>query len=45
MKHLLFALAALSVLSWSIPAKASCPPGTRYQCTPTANGKMQCGCY
>jgi hypothetical protein len=44
MKHLLFALAALSVLSWSIPASAACPPGTSYNCTTTYNGKQSCGC-
>lgn len=25
-------------------AFASCPRGTSYQCTPSWNGKMQCGC-
>lgn len=44
MKHLLFAFAALSVLSWSLPAKASCPPGTRYNCETMPNGKQSCGC-
>lgn len=44
MKHLVFALAALSVLAWSVPAKASCPPGTSYQCSQGYNGKVICGC-
>lgn len=44
MKKLFFALAALSLLSTVIPAQASCPPGTKYQCYPNGN-KMQCGCY
>ena len=26
-------------------ASAACPAGTRYQCFPSVNGKMQCGCY
>lgn len=46
MKHLLMTLAALSLLATTVmPAKAACPPGTKYQCTQTYNGKMNCGCY
>jgi hypothetical protein len=44
MKHLLFALSALALLSTVIPAKAGCPAGTRYDCTTTYNGKQSCGC-
>ena len=44
MKHAMFILAALSLLSTVIPAKASCPPGTAYNCTTTFNGKQSCGC-
>lgn len=44
MKHLLLGLAALALLGTVIPAKAACPPGTRYDCQPTYNGKMSCGC-
>jgi hypothetical protein len=44
MKHLVFALAALSMLATAIPAKAACPPGTAYNCTQMPNGKMSCGC-
>jgi hypothetical protein len=44
MKHLFFALAAVSFLVSAIPAKASCPPGTTYNCTTTFNGKQSCGC-
>lgn len=44
MKKLFFALAALSLLSTIIPAKASCPPGTKYDCYTTPNGKQSCGC-
>lgn len=44
MKHLLLAMAALSFLATVIPAKAACPPGTRYDCTTTYNGKQSCGC-
>lgn len=25
-------------------ALASCPPGTRYDCYTTANGRQSCGC-
>jgi hypothetical protein len=44
MKHLLFALSALALLATVIPASAGCPPGTRYDCTSTYNGKQSCGC-
>ena len=38
MKKLFFALAALSLLGTVIPAKAACPPGTKYKCYhPTAS--------
>jgi hypothetical protein len=40
MKRLLFALAALSLLSTIIPAKAACPPDTAYNCVQMPNGKM-----
>lgn len=47
MKHLLLALSALALLATFIPqpAEARCPPGSKYQCYPSANGKMQCGCF
>lgn len=39
-------LAALVLsLGFIAVAEAACPVGTRYQCHPTYNGKMQCGCY
>lgn len=44
MKKVLFVLSALSMLGTVIPAKASCPPGTKYDCTSTYNGKQSCGC-
>jgi hypothetical protein len=44
MKKLILALAALSILGTVIPAKASCPVGTRYDCQQMPNGKMSCGC-
>jgi hypothetical protein len=45
MKHLFLALAALSFLATMIPpANAGCPPGTRYDCQTTYNGKQSCGC-
>lgn len=44
MKHLLFALSALALLGTVIPAQASCPPGTSYNCYTTSNGKQSCGC-
>lgn len=46
MKHLLLALAALSLLATMIPrpAEAGCPPGTKYDCYTTPNGKQSCGC-
>jgi hypothetical protein len=44
MKHLLLALSALALLGTVIPADASCPPGTRYDCQTTYNGKQSCGC-
>jgi hypothetical protein len=27
-----------------VPASAGCPPGTRYDCVTTYNGKQSCGC-
>jgi hypothetical protein len=46
MKHLLLALAAVAMLVTAIaPANASCPAGSKYQCYPSGNGKMQCGCF
>jgi hypothetical protein len=42
MKHLVFALTALSMLATAIPAKAGCN-GT-YHCTQMSNGKMACSC-
>jgi len=45
MKQLVLALSALSFLVVAIaPAKAACPPGTKYDCTTTYNGKQSCGC-
>lgn len=44
MKHLLLALSALALLGTVIPASASCPPGTSYNCYSAANGKQSCGC-
>jgi hypothetical protein len=44
MKHLLLALSALALLGTVIPAKAGWPPGTRYDCQSTYNGKQSCGC-
>lgn len=43
LKKVALALAMLGVVSTA--ASAACPLGTRYQCHPTYNGKMQCGCY
>lgn len=45
MKHLLFALAAISLLGTVIPAKAACPPGTAYSCVQGYGGKVVCGCH
>jgi hypothetical protein len=44
MKHLLLALSALALLGTVIPASASCPPGTSYNCVPSYGGKQSCGC-
>lgn len=44
MKKLMLAIAALAILGTILPAKASCPAGTRYDCVTTANGKQSCGC-
>lgn len=45
MKSFIFAFAALSMLMTTIiPADAACPPGTRYDCYTTYNGKQSCGC-
>ena len=38
-------IVAIVLASAAISAFASCPVGSRYQCTPTLGGKMQCGCY
>jgi len=38
-------LAAAGFIGSVTVANAACPKGTRYQCTPTFGGKMQCGCY
>lgn len=35
---------AIILIASSAAAFASCPVGTRYQCYPTATGKMMCGC-
>jgi hypothetical protein len=45
MSKLIFAVSALALLAvTTIPAKAGCPAGTRYDCQTTANGKQSCGC-
>lgn len=44
MKILMFAIATLFVMETIAPAFAGCPPGTRYDCYTTANGKQSCGC-
>lgn len=51
MKHSALAVLALqallfaaSVVSFATPANAACPPGTRYDCVTTFNGKQSCGC-
>lgn len=38
-------LTIIALVITTVAAAAACPAGTRYQCTPTLNGKMQCGCY
>jgi hypothetical protein len=38
-------ITAIVLASAAFSALASCPVGTRYQCHPTLNGKMACGCY
>lgn len=38
-------LAALMLAASISTSQAACPVGTKYQCYPTMNGKMQCGCY
>jgi hypothetical protein len=43
-KLLLCAFTAVSLLGTFIPAKAACPPGTRYDCETMPNGKQSCGC-
>lgn len=42
MKKLVIAIIATTLAA---SAFASCPVGTRYNCVPTMNGKMQCGCW
>lgn len=42
MKKLVIAIITTTL---AISAFASCPAGTRYNCVPTYNGKMQCGCW
>ena len=37
--------ALMFLVAFASIAEAACPIGTRYQCYPTSNGKMQCGCY
>lgn len=44
MKYVMLTVAALSFLATVIPASAACPPGTRYDCTSSYNGKQSCGC-
>lgn len=44
MRYVIFALALAASLSTAIPAHASCPAGTSYQCTQGFNGKVVCGC-
>lgn len=37
-------LIAIALLTLAGVASAACPPGTRYDCVSTFNGKMSCGC-
>jgi len=37
-------LATLMLVGAVEVALASCPPGTRYDCYTTANGRQSCGC-
>ena len=37
-------IATLMLLGAVEVALASCPPGTRYDCYTTANGRQSCGC-
>jgi len=43
-KWIVGAAALLAVVGYVASAWAACPPGTRYDCTPTYGGKMSCGC-
>jgi hypothetical protein len=36
---------AIILAASAVTAFASCPIGTKYQCYPTGNGKMMCGCF
>ncbi|WP_293809371.1 hypothetical protein [uncultured Bosea sp.] len=33
-----------AVVAFNAAAWASCPPGTRYNCSTAFNGKQSCGC-
>ena len=37
-------IVATALAAFAFAAAASCPVGSRYQCYPTASGKMMCGC-
>ena len=43
MKALVLVTALAATLVSSV-ASAACPPGTRYDCYTTYNGKQSCGC-
>jgi hypothetical protein len=45
-KKIVIATGLLAVLVGAAAsiAQAACPPGTTYNCYPTYNGKMSCGC-
>lgn len=43
LRAIALALVALTVAGPA--AEAACPWGTKYQCRPTYQGKMACGCY
>lgn len=34
----------MAVVGYVGAASAACPPGTKYDCVPMANGKQSCGC-
>lgn len=45
MKKLIVGTAArLAVAGYAVSAWAACPPGTKYNCYGTPNGKQSCGC-